>query len=572
MIDWVRIENLGVIAAAELPLAPTFTVITGETGAGKTMVLTSLGLLLGGKADPALVRPGADRALVEGSFGVPPSGPARTVAEEAGAAVEDGELIVARTVPAQGRSRAHLGGRTVPRSVLADVGQHLVTVHGQSDQQRLRSPAHQRAALDAFGGAEHAALVRAYREAWGAAARCREAMEEWEAGAASRAEEIDLLQARLARIEALAPQPGEDLALREEAERLGNVEELRQAAGRAHAALAGEEDTAAGPVDALSLVEAARHALEPATTHDPALEPWAAQLAEISAQLGDVAAELGGYLASLEADPARLQAVHERRAALAELTRRHGGDLDAVLAWAEHARERLAYLDGPVDTGERLREALSGAEARLAEAAAALSASRRRLAADLAERVDTELAGLAMRGAHLTVALDPLPQPGPHGAEQVEMLLAAHPGAPARPLGQGASGGELSRVMLALEVVLAGDDGADGRRTFVFDEVDAGVGGKAAVEVGRRLARLAAHAQVVVVTHLAQVAAFADQHLVVAKDTGDGTDGVVTATDVRAVTGEERVRELARMLSGREESHTARRHAAELLDQADVRR
>ncbi|WP_341360694.1 DNA repair protein RecN [Georgenia sp. M64] len=571
MIEQVRIENLGVIASAELDLAPTFTVITGETGAGKTMVLTSLDLLLGGRADPALVRTGTDRAVVEGTFTVPPDGVAAGRAEEAGAELDDGALIVARTVPAGGRSRAHLGGRTVPQGVLAEIGEQLVTVHGQSQQLRLRAPAQQRAALDAFGGADHAALLDTYRRAWADLVAVRAELAEWERSAGVREEEIARLRAGLDQVDALAPLPGEDVALREEAQRLGNVEELRAATGRAHQALTGADDLAPGGVDAAALLEEARRSLEHGAADDPALGEWAARLAEAAYLVSDVATELASYLTSLDADPARLAVVHERRAALAEATRLHGPDVDALLAWADRARERLAYLDGPEDTGERLRERLAGAERATAAASAALSESRRAVAEDLARSVDAELAGLAMKGAHLTARLTALPEPGPHGGEDVELLLAAHPGAPARPLGQGASGGELSRVMLAIEVALAtaapAADATD-PRTFVFDEVDAGVGGRAAVEVGRRLALLARSSQVVVVTHLAQVAAFADRHLVVSKDTAGAA--VVTATDVSRVEGPDRVRELARMLSGQEDSETALRHAAELLERATV--
>ncbi|GAA4286307.1 DNA repair protein RecN [Georgenia daeguensis] len=573
MIEQVRIENLGVIAGAELDLAPTFTVITGETGAGKTMVLTSLALLLGGKADPVLVRRGAERAVVEGAFAVAPDGPAAARAEEAGAAVEDGELIAARTVLAAGRSRAHLGGRTVPNAVLAEIGEQLVTVHGQSEQLRLRAPAQQRAALDAFGGEEHAALLAAYRRAWAGAVAAREELAAWEEAAGVREQEIALLRAGLEQIDQLDPQPGEDHALREEAGRLGNVEGLRAAAGRAHQVLLGGDDAGAPDgVDATTLLEDARRSLEQVAHDDPTLGGWAERLAEASYLVSDVGTELASYLSGLDADPERLAWVHERRAALTELTRVHGPDVDGALAWAETARERLAYLDGPEDTAERLRERLAAAEEELGQAAAALTASRGEVGERLASAVDAELAGLAMAGAHLTARLTPLDAPGPFGAETVELLLAAHPGAPARPLGQGASGGELSRVMLAIEVALAAAPGAEPEsRTFVFDEVDAGVGGKAAVEVGRRLARLAHGAQVVVVTHLAQVAAFADRHLVVSKHT-PGSDGAITATDVTSVEGEDRLRELARMLSGQEESETALRHAAELLERATVQR
>ncbi|MFC7406952.1 DNA repair protein RecN [Georgenia alba] len=574
MIEQVRIENLGVIAAAELDLAPTFTVITGETGAGKTMVLTSLGLLLGGKADAALVRTTADRAVVEGSFTVDPDGPAAARAEEAGAVVDDGELIAARTVPAEGRSRAHLGGRTVPHGVLGELGEQLVTVHGQSDQLRLKAPAQQRAALDAFGGAEHGAVLADYRQAWTAARAAQQELRAWEEAEGAREQEVAELRAGLERLDALDPQPGEDVALREEAGRLGNVEDLRAAAEHAHQALTGGDDVAGAP-DATTLLQDARRVLEQGSRDDQTLADWAERLAEAAYLASDVSTEIASYLAGLDADPQRLAWVHERRAALADLPHEN---VDAALAWAEEARGRLADLDAPEEAATRLRNAVEATAAERDRTAAALSESRRSAAGRLEAAVGEELTGLAMPGARLEVRLTALEEPGPHGAESVELLLSAHPGAPARPLGQGASGGELSRVMLAIEVTLAAVEATGGnaeRRTFVFDEVDAGVGGKAAVEVGRRLARLARGAQVVVVTHLAQVAAFADRHLVVTKHApsdGDGrADGeAVTATDVRAVDGENRLRELARMLSGQDESDTALRHAAELIERASV--
>ncbi|MFC4556478.1 DNA repair protein RecN [Georgenia faecalis] len=567
MIEDIRIENLGVIAAAHLELGPALTVITGETGAGKTMVLTGLGLLLGGRADATVVRGGADQAVVEGTLVVPPDSPLVARAEEAGALVEDGALLVSRTVPAQGRSRAHLGGRTVPQAVLAEIGEQLVTVHGQSDQLRLRSPSHQRAALDAFAGPEHARTLAAYRAAWAEAGRAAEELARWEAAGAERAAEVQRLRAGLELLEALDVRAGEETELKAEAERLGNVEELRLATGRAHEALTGSADL--GAPDATTLVEEARRSLEHAGAHDRDVAALAERVAEAAYVLADVGAELGSYLASLEADPARLDAVHARRAAITDTARRLGvEDGDALVAWGTEAAARLTALAGPTDTGSALTERLERARAEVATGAAAITRRRAEAAERLAAAVDAELAGLAMGGATLHVRLAPLPEPGPWGAEDVELALAPHPGAPPRPLGAGASGGELSRVMLAIEVALAGTPDADGTRTFVFDEVDAGVGGRAAVEVGRRLARLARTAQVVVVTHLAQVAAFADTHLVVTKR----TEGADTLTGVSEVTGGDRERELARMLSGQDGSDLARRHAAELMERAAVGR
>ena len=573
MIEEIRIDNLGVIGSARVGLGPGMTAVTGETGAGKTMVLTGLALLLGGRADAGAVRTGSDAAAAEGRFLVAVDGPVAERAREAGADVDDdGALVVLRTVAAAGRSRAHLGGRSVPQAVLAEIAEHLVTVHGQQDQVRLRSSRHQRDALDAFAGPDHAAALTRYREAWTERQRVAAERDALVASAQERAREAELLRLGLAEVEQVAPQPGEDEALTLEQARLSHAEDLRLAALAAHAAVAGTEDE---PVveGAYVLVDRARRAVEGAAAHDESLAETASRLAEVGYVLADVGADLAAYAQDLQADPERLAAVHERRAALAALARRHGGTVDDVLAWAQESGLRLLDLEGGDDRVAELGDRLAGLDAELAREAALVSAGRSDAAGRLAAAVTTELAGLAMPDAHLEVRLDPLPEPGPHGAEDVALLLAPHAGAPARALGQGASGGELSRVMLALEVALATapDSGAHRPPTFVFDEVDAGVGGRAAVEVGRRLARLAEQAQVVVVTHLAQVAAFADTHLVVTKSRSGDTD-VVTESDVRAVSGEDRLVELARMLSGQEDSAAALQHAAELLERSVVGR
>lgn len=602
MIESLHIEDLGVIEQTDLLLSPGLTALTGETGAGKTMVLTSLGLLLGERAETAMVRTGAERALVEGAFTLDPASRAAARARQAGAELDDDLLLASRTVPATGRSRAHLGGRAVPSSVLADVGSHLVSVHGQADQLRLRSAAAQRAALDGLGGAEHAALCRRYAEAYRARREAAEALEQWRAGAQTRREEADRLRGWLEALDSVSPSPGEDRALTSEAERLDHAEDLRLAAGTARSALAGQEDAvAADQADASSLLAIAQRALDGAPGDDEALAELAGRTRQLGILVADVAADLGEYLESLDADPARLAWIQDRRGELARACREIGGagagldDVDALLDWGRRATARLAELDEPLDSAATLEEALADAQADLDEAAGRLSAARRTLAGRLEAAVSAELEGLQMTGARLVVDLEPLDAPGPTGAEAVALLLVAHPGAPALPLGKGASGGELSRIMLALEVVLADSVGpapaADSgtppkdavtahQRTFVFDEIDAGVGGRAAREIGRRLARLARRHQVVVVTHLAQVAAWAHTQLVVVKETPDAASGGAepddpgaaggTRTRVVRVAGPERVIELARMLSGHERSQAALRHAAELLEEASV--
>ena len=591
MIESLHIEDLGVIEEADLVLSPGLTALTGETGAGKTMVLTSLGLLLGQRAESTIVRAGAERALVEGVFTLDGDSPAIRRAAEAGAELEDDQLIVSRTVPASGRSRAHLGGRAVPSAVLSEVGAHLVSVHGQGDQFRLRSTSAQRRALDCLGGREHAALCRRYAEAYRARQAAAEALEEWRAGARARRAEATRLRSRLAAVERLDPGPGEDARLAAEAARLERAEDLRRAASAARAALAGDEEAVVSQApDVLALIAAAERALAPVHDVDPVLSALARRMRRLAIDSADIAAELGEYLDSLDADPERLARVQDRRAALTRVLREVGDgerleDVDALLALRARIAERLAELDGPQDASEALTGALAEADERLDRCAAELSAARRALGERLEAAVTGELEGLQMRGARLSVAFEPLAEAGPTGAETVTLLLTAHPGAPALPLGKGVSGGELSRIVLALEVVLAeaGEherEAAGTRRTLVFDEVDSGVGGRAALEVGRRLARLARSTQVVVVTHLAQVAAWAATQLVVLKEqapAGDGAGGGAgpgpagrTRTRVAAVEGAEREKELARMLSGHEDSDAALRHAAELLEEAAV--
>ncbi|WP_336323489.1 DNA repair protein RecN [Streptomyces lavendofoliae] len=565
----MRIRSLGVIDDAVVELSPGFTAVTGETGAGKTMVVTSLGLLLGGRADPALVRIGSPSAVVEGRISVPPGAAAAVRAEEAGAELDDGALLISRTISAEGRSRAHLGGRSVPVGVLAELADELVAVHGQTDQQGLLKPARQRGALDRYAGDAVAVPLAKYGDAYRRLRAVTAQLEELTTRARERAQEADLLRFGLTEIEAVEPRPGEDAELAAEAERLGHAEALASAAALAHGALAGNpEDPEV--LDATTLVAGAQRALDAVRAHDPALAALADRMGEISILLADVATELAGYADNLDADPRRLAAVEERRAALTALTRKYGTDVAAVLAWAEEGAARLTELDGDDDRIGELTAERDTLRAELSGLAQALTDARTEAAARFADAVTAELASLAMPHARVSFDIRQTDDPegvevggrtvayGPAGADEVELLLAPHPGAPPRPIAKGASGGELSRVMLAVEVVFAGTDPVP---TYLFDEVDAGVGGKAAVEIGRRLAKLAKSAQVVVVTHLPQVAAFADRQLLVEKT----SDGSVTRSGVTVLEGEDRVRELSRMLAGQEDSETARAHAEELL-------
>ncbi|HEX6446065.1 MAG TPA: DNA repair protein RecN [Streptosporangiales bacterium] len=561
MLEEVRIEGLGVIDEAVLELAPGLTVLTGETGAGKTMVVTALGLLLGGRADPARVRTGYQKASVEGVMVLPEDHRAVQRAADAGAELDDGRLLLGRTVGAEGRSRAFVGGRAVPASVLAEIGADLVAVHGQSDQQRLLLPGSQRDALDRYAGAAVAKPLAAYRERYLRHREVSSTLRELTEQARERAQQADLLRFGLAEIEAVDPKPGEDAELAAEAERLGHADALREAAATAHAALLGDPAVGQDGVDAVGLVGGARSALDAMREHDGELAALSDRLAEAGYLLSDIGTELASYAASVEADPVRLAAVQERRAALTALTRKYGDDAEAVLAWAQEASVRLADVEGDDERIEALRDEQQSLSAELTALADEITSARTEAAESFAVEVSAELAALAMADARVRVDITPSDTRGPHGADDVELRLVAHSGAPALPLHRGASGGELSRVMLAVEVVFAGSDPVP---TFVFDEVDAGVGGKAAVEVGRRLARLAATSQVVVVTHLPQVAAFADRHLSVRKS-GDGT---VTSSGVELLDDAARVRELSRMLGGLEDSELGQAHADELLAMA----
>lgn len=568
----VRISDVGVISGACLELGPGFTAITGETGAGKTMVLTGLAMLRGAKIDPALVRVGARAAAAEGRLDVPTDSRAGLRAQEAGAIIEDGELLVTRTVSAAGRSRAVLGGRGVPAATIAEVVDELVAVHGQNDQLRLGRS--QLGLLDRWAGSAVSEPLAEYRKLYDEHVAMARRIAELEAAAAEREQRIELLRFGLSEIEKVGPSPGEDVELAAAAERLGHAEVLAEAVTAAAQALAGDAESGT-EVDALGLVAAARRSLDGVRAHDSgSLDgPWRS-LGEAAAILADVAADLSSYAAALEADPVALGNIEDRRAELGRLTRRYGGTADGVLAWAQSAATEVARLEGAGSEIIDLRDSLRLLASRMAPLAARLHQARLAAAERFSSAVALELAALAMPKAALRMAVSARSDPsglrveldgqlaswafGPTGCDDAMLLLAANPGAPERPVAQAASGGELSRVMLAIQVVLAG---ADPVATMVFDEIDAGVGGAAALEVGRRLARLARAAQVIVVTHLPQVSAFADHHFVVTK----ADDGAVTAATVREVAGADREAEIARMLAGQADSEVARAHARELL-------
>lgn len=563
-IEEITIRGIGVIEDAVLPLGPGFTALTGETGAGKTMVVTALGLLLGGRADSGVLRTGAERAVAEARWIVPAHGPVADRVHDAGGVLDEvgegwAELLVSRTLSAEGRSRVAVAGRSVPVGVLQELGEALVALHGQSEQLRLKSPAAQRELLDRFAGSALAEVFDRYTTVHRRFLADRAELERLSADQDARTAEAGELRAALAEIEGVAPQPGEDAELAALAERLGAQDELRVAAATAHEALSAEE---VGALDALTLLVDARRALERAAPLDPELAALGETVASLASLAADASAELASYLAALDPDaPARLEVVQQRINELAVLMRRYGPTLDDVLALVDTGGRRLLELDADPDRIEVLAAQVVEDERLAAELADRMSAVRREAADRLGAAVTAELADLAMRTAAVLVDVTSRGELTSTGRDAVQLLLQAYPGAEPRPIARGASGGELSRVMLALEVVLAGTDPVP---TFVFDEVDAGIGGAAATEVGKRLARLAATSQVIAVTHLAQVAAFATNHLKVLK----GSDGGVTSSTVQRLGGDDRVAEMARLLSGLTTSDSALAHAQELLDLA----
>jgi DNA repair protein RecN (Recombination protein N) len=560
MITELRIADLGVINDATIGLHPGLTVVTGETGAGKTMIVTGLGLLLGGRADPRSVRRGSERARVEGRFKIENRELLQRMSD-AGGELDDDELIVARHVTVAGRSRAYMGGAQIPASACAELTASLVKIHGQAEQERLTEADRQRQLLDRFAADTVVEPLARYSALWTEDRTSRAELAQLRAEAQRRAREMDLLTFGLEEIERIGPAPGEDLALAEEVLRLQSADDLRDSAQSAVHALAGPDDEAGG---ALAMLYAAGKAFETAASRDAAAAPLGDRLAEASYQVSDLTADLARYLDGLESQPGRLEQIAERRAQLSTLTRKYGTTCDEVLQWAADSAVRLTKLEQTDERIAMLEQRVEELSTELTSLAAVISKARREAAAKFSELVIAELAALAMPHARLKFEVTRADL-GPSGADRVDLTFAANPGSEARGLGRVASGGELSRVRLALEVVLAADHEP---ATLVFDEVDAGVGGKVAVEVGHRLARLSQHSQVIVVTHLAQVAAFADRHYVVVKS----DDGQVTTSGVVQVADEDRAVELARMMAGLDTTESALAHAGELVELASISR
>ncbi len=556
MIEEIYIQDLGIIAESRLKFGSGLTVITGETGAGKTMVLSALALLLGSRSDTSAIRQGQPQAFVEGRWWLKNPELLNSRLDDAGVGATEGELILNRAVSVEGRSRASVSARSVPVSLLSEIGDQLVVVHGQSDQIRLRSSSAAREALDQFAGQAHLSRLAEYRARFNEWREQSARLTELKQNLGSKASRIEELKTALEELEQLNIQPNEDAQIAEVLEKLTNLESLRSAAGYAHEAISSENYDAQ---DALSQIGAAKKALEQVASHDAELARISSEIAAVNSTLADLAGDLSRYLGNLEQDAEiSLEQAQQRKAEISAALRRYGPELDDLLVFQDSAVKELAELSISDDELIDLEQKIVILHQSVLEMSNELTANRQAASSELQEAVSQELRSLAMPGASLNVNIEPLAELGQHGADAVQLLLCAYPGAEPRPISKSASGGELSRIMLAIEVVLARNEQVP---TFIFDEVDAGVGGAAAIEIGRRLARLATQAQVIVVTHLAQVAAFANHHLRITKT----ADGGFTNSSVSSLTEHERITELSRMLSGLNESESARQHASELL-------
>jgi DNA repair protein RecN (Recombination protein N) len=543
MLRELHISGLGVIEDLDLELHPGLNVLTGETGTGKTMVTVGLQLALGRRGGTSLVRAGAPAAKVQARFDAPPA------ATSAGWA-EDGEVLLARTVTAEGRSTARVSGQLAPVSALAELAGELVEVHGQHEGQRLLSTVAQTRFLDRFAGGEHLDAVEALRVEHGRLRDAKATLAELDERERDRERQMDLLAYQVREIETAAPRAGETDELKLEAARLDHAGRLLERASSAERSLAAED----GAADALG---AASAELRAAGEVDPGADELGARAFELSAAAAELAVEVRGYRERLELDPGRLQEVRERIGALDALRRKYGKGEEDVLAFGDRARESLDALAGVEQERERAAAEVAERTERVETLATVVSDGRARAVPELSAALQRELGELGMEGASIEVTLVPNPELASGGAEHAAFVFSGGRGQPAQPLAKVASGGELSRTMLACRSVLVDLDDVP---TLIFDEVDAGIGGQAGVAVGRRLANLALGRQVVVVTHLPQIASFADRHIRVRKD--DGTASVEVLDDAQ------RVEELSRMLAGLPGSDTAAAHAEELLSEA----
>jgi DNA repair protein RecN (Recombination protein N) len=553
----LRIENLLLIERAELRLGEGLNAITGETGAGKTVLAHSLDLLMGGKARPQIVRPGAGEAWVEGVFDLPPGLLQEPEMAEVAERLPEGaaEIVLGRRVSTSGRTSAFVAGRAASASDLRLLGGRLLAFYGQHEHRRLTIASAQADVLDGFAGPEHLKLLALYRDAHRRCVRLAAELAELRERDGARERDLDLYRYELAEIGEVAPDAAEEAELSAERERLRHAEGLREAAAGAHTGTAGADEDGGGAAGAIAQAEAL---LQGVGGVDARLDAIAERVGALAVELGDVAGELRDYVDRIDADPARLATIEERLEAIERLKRKHGGSVESVLAHAERCRGEVERLEGAEERGAEAEAALAETEAARAKLGKRLSKGRAAAAGPLRDRVAAELERLAMPGASLEVVLEPHPDGfGPGGAESVELRLAPNPGIEPAPLRDAASGGELSRVMLALSGLGAGA----GAGTLVFDEIDAGVGGKTARAVGERLRALGEDRQVVCITHLPQVASLATTHFRLEKDLGAAT----ASASVERLDGEGVVEEIRRMLGGESSDEAATRHARELL-------
>ena len=549
MLIELRVQNLAVIEHLALQLEPGFNALTGETGAGKSIIVGALSLLLGERASAGSVRPGAKRAVVEGVFDVADRPPIMRLLEEHGLETEDGLLILRREVAAEGRNRAWVNGAAATAALVGELGRLLVDLHGQHEHQALLRPEEQRRVLDAYAGA--GALAEEVRAGWSRAREAERELEALEQRAREIAQRADYLRFQVEEIERAAVRVGEEEELEAEAGRLEHADELARGAQQLHQQLYAAESSITSRLDEL------RRTLQQLARLDPSLAHYQEALEGALYTLEEAGRDLGAYADDVEHDPARLDAVRRRQDLLFRLTGKYGPDLAAVLETLASAQSELALLEGVAFERDALDRERAAAVQALAERCAALTKARRAGSKRLAAEVAGLLPELGMTG-RFEVRLEPLASPTASGAEQVEFLIAVNVGFEPRPLARVASGGELSRVMLALKAILARGDAVP---TLVFDEIDVGIGGRVAHQVGAKLQQVAGQHQVFAITHLAQIAARADHHLLVEKREQDGS----TLTSVTELRGEDRIRELARLLGGDPESRTSLEHARELL-------
>jgi DNA repair protein RecN (Recombination protein N) len=559
MLLELRIENLLLIERAELRLGPGLNALTGETGAGKTILAHSLDLIMGGKARSQIVRPGANEAYVEGAFELPEGLLAdpelADIAERLPA--DAAELVLGRRVGASGRTSAFVQGRMASTDDLRALGSRLLAFYGQHEHRKLTLASAQLETLDGFAGEEHLAIRRRYRESHAEVLRIERELAELHEREGARERDLDLLRFELSEIDAAKPDPAEEAELGAERDRLRHAEGLRGAAAEARGAVGGAGDDG-GAAEALAVAETALAAQDGI---DPELDKLAERARGLTVEVRELAAELRDYADGIEAEPGRLQQVEERLDVLDRLRRKHGGSIEAVLEHADRCRAEIERIEGAGERTDELEAKLAAAAAERRKLAARLTRAREKAARELESRVAAELEQLAMSGASLEVALEPHPDGfGAAGGERVEFRVATNPGMPVSPLREAASGGELSRVMLAL----AGQGAQAGNATFVFDEIDAGIGGNTARAVGERLRALGEERQVLCITHLPQVASLADTHFRIEKDAGGGQ----ARAEVSRVEGDELVGEIVRMLGADRDDETAGRHAREMLQAA----